>query len=143
MIGRSSRCISPAVPATSRRGSTTTGRRRTGWCCATGCTRGWWVRGGTRGGTRAGRGRGGGERAGDDRKVFQVYFTGCAGNVTAGKYNDGSKANRVVLRDRVYAGMVGAWKDTVRHPVKTWEWRVEAVKFAPRREKEFGERGSE
>ena len=25
----------------------------------------------------------------EDPNVFQVYFNGCAGNVTAGKYNDG------------------------------------------------------
>src|SRR5262249_20875891 len=30
----------------------------------------------------------------DDAKVFQVYFTGCAGNITAGKYNDGDPKNR-------------------------------------------------
>ena len=52
------------------------------------------------------------KRQADDKDVFQVYFNGCAGNVTAGKYNDGSPENRPVLRDRVYAGMVGAWKAT-------------------------------
>jgi len=31
-----------------------------------------------------------------------LYFTGCAGNVTAGKYNDGSKEMRDVLADRIY-----------------------------------------
>ena len=50
----------------------------------------------------------------DETKVFQVYFNGCGGNVTAGKYNDGSKENRPVLRDRIHAGMVAAWKDTKR-----------------------------
>ena len=34
----------------------------------------------------------------DETKVFQVYFNGCGGNITAGKYNDGSKENRPVLR---------------------------------------------
>ena len=38
------------------------------------------------------------QRALDEPRVFQVYFTGCAGNVTAGKYNDGAKENRPVLR---------------------------------------------
>ena len=41
------------------------------------------------------------KRARDEPGVFQVYFTGCAGNVTAGKYNDGAKENRPVLRDRM------------------------------------------
>src|SRR5262249_31423375 len=64
--------------------------------------------------------------------------TGCAGNVTAGKYNDGAKANRAVLRDRVLAAMRAAWKATARHPVKTWEWRVEPVKLSARAEKAVG-----
>lgn len=71
--------------------------------------------------------------------VFQAYFTGCAGNVTAGKYNDGAKENRAILRDRMHAGMVAAWKATTTFPVTGWEWRVEPVKFAPRREASFTE----
>jgi hypothetical protein len=78
------------------------------------------------------------KRAAEDGKVFQAYFTGCAGNVTAGKYNDGSKANRAVLRDRVHAAMKAAWKATARHTVKTWEWRVLPLKLAARAEKSFG-----
>jgi hypothetical protein len=75
----------------------------------------------------------------DDPAVFQVYFTGCAGNITAGKYNDGAKENRPVLRDRIYTAMKAAWQDTTRHVVTGWEWRVEPLKFAPRSEKSFGE----
>jgi hypothetical protein len=78
------------------------------------------------------------KRQEDDAKVFQVYFTGCAGNIAAGKYNDGAKANRPVLRDRVYAGMKAAWQATRRHAVKGWEWRVVSVKLPPRSEKRFG-----
>ena len=78
------------------------------------------------------------KRAHEEPGVFQAYFTGGAGNVTAGKYNDGSKENRPVLRDRVHAGMAAAWKATTRHAVKGWEWRVEPIRFEPRREKSFG-----
>jgi hypothetical protein len=74
--------------------------------------------------------------------VFQVYFTGAAGNVTAGKYNDGARENRPVLRDRMYNGMVAAWKATERFPVKGWTWRVEPVKLPPRTESSFGEEQS-
>lgn len=74
--------------------------------------------------------------------VFQVYFTGCAGNVTAGKYNDGAKENRLVLRDRIFDGMAAAWKATKTHPVTGWEYRVEPVKLPPRSEKTFGEEQS-
>jgi hypothetical protein len=73
-----------------------------------------------------------------DPNVFQIYFTGCAGNIAAGKYNDGARENRPVLRDRIYAGMLAAWKATKRHPVKAWEWRIEPVKLPPRSEKSFG-----
>jgi hypothetical protein len=79
----------------------------------------------------------------EDAKVFQVYFTGCAGNVTAGKYNDGAKENRPVLRDRVYAAMKESLKATRRMPVDGWEWRVESVKLPPRREESFGEAASQ
>jgi hypothetical protein len=82
------------------------------------------------------------KRAQEDGKVFQVYFTGCAGNVTAGKYNDGSKENRPVLRDRIVTAMRAAWKDTKRHAVESWDWRVEKMKFQPRKEKSFGEEES-
>jgi hypothetical protein len=78
------------------------------------------------------------KRQDEDAQVFQVYFTGCAGNVTAGKYNDGAPANRPVLRDRVHAAMAAAWKETERHAVKGWEWRIEPVKMPPRSEKSFG-----
>jgi hypothetical protein len=78
----------------------------------------------------------------DDLKIGQIYFTGCAGNITAGKYNDGATENRPVLRDRIYAAMVAAWKATQRHPVNGWEWRVEPMKLPPRTEKSFGEEES-
>jgi hypothetical protein len=78
------------------------------------------------------------KRQEDEPHVVQVYFTGCAGNIAAGKYNDGAHANRPVLRDRIYTAMVAAWKATARHPVKGWDWRTEPVKLPARREKSFG-----
>jgi len=79
------------------------------------------------------------KRRQDEPAVFQVYFTGCAGNVTAGKYNDGAKENRPVLRDRIYDAMTAAWKATTRRAIDGWQWRVEPVKLPPRREISFGE----
>jgi hypothetical protein len=78
------------------------------------------------------------KRQEDDPKVFQVYFTGCAGNIAPGKYNDGSKENRPILRDRIYGAMKAAWQATERHKVTEWDWRIEPVKFPPRSEKQFG-----
>lgn len=74
----------------------------------------------------------------EDPSVHQIYFTGCAGNITAGKYNDGSPENRPVLRDRIHEAMVAAWKVTHLRQVKTIAWRVEPVVLPPRREESFG-----
>ncbi len=74
----------------------------------------------------------------EEPNIFQVYFTGCAGNVAAGKYNDGAPANRPVLRDRMAEAMAAAWKATIRSPVRGWEWRSEPIQLPPRAEKSFG-----
>lgn len=63
-------------------------------------------------------------RQSDDPSIFQIYFTGCAGDTTAGKYNTGDPANRPVLADRLYEGMVAAWNNTKRHPLDKIAFRV-------------------
>lgn len=40
-----------------------------------------------------------------EEQIPQIYFTGCAGDVTAGKYNDGSPSARRELTGRLAAGM--------------------------------------
>jgi hypothetical protein len=82
------------------------------------------------------------KRQDEDPSVFQMYFTGCAGNITAGKYNDGAKANRPVLRDRIYEAMKAAWKTTERYPITDFAWRIEPARLPPRQEKLFGEKES-
>jgi hypothetical protein len=37
--------------------------------------------------------------------VPQIYFTGCGGNITVGKYNDGTRAARDRLASRLHAAM--------------------------------------
>lgn len=59
----------------------------------------------------------------DDPSVGQIYFSGCSGDVTAGKYNDGSPESRRQLIDRVYQAMVEAWKNTRRVPVEAFTFR--------------------
>ena len=49
--------------------------------------------------------------------TLQIYSTGCAGNVTAGKYNTGDPANKAVLAGRLHDAMERAWKDTQRTPL--------------------------
>ncbi len=49
--------------------------------------------------------------------VLQVYASGCSGDVTAGKHNDGSAENRVRLAGRLHDAMVAAWESTARRPL--------------------------
>src|SRR5262249_51924480 len=71
-------------------------------------------------------------RQADDPSVHQVYASGASGDVTAGKYNDGSPANRAVLAERVYQGMRAAWKATRRVPLTKLAFRSVPMRFAPR-----------
>jgi len=59
-----------------------------------------------------------------DEKVFQIYFTGCAGNVTVGKYNDGTPAAREGLMQRLRAGMEAAIASTRFAPARRLRWRT-------------------
>ncbi len=68
----------------------------------------------------------------DDPKVFQVYFTGCGGDTTAGKYNTGAPTNRLVLADRLYQGMLAAWKATKRQSLHRIDYRVAQLRLPAR-----------
>lgn len=59
----------------------------------------------------------------DDASIKQIYFSGCSGDVTAGKYNDGSPDARVELIDKLYRGMVNAWQNTRRMPLEQVQFR--------------------
>ena len=58
--------------------------------------------------------------------VAHIHFNGAGGNVTAGKYNDGSPENRPALAQRLAKGMKEAFASVKRVPVKASdvEWRV-------------------
>lgn len=73
----------------------------------------------------------------DDPQVLQIYFTGCAGDTTAGKYNTGSPTNRAVLAERLYQGMRAAWKNTKRQPLARIDYRVAALDLPARDTGEF------
>ncbi len=68
---------------------------------------------------------------------LQIYFSGASGNVTAGKYNDGSRTNRAVLAGRLYDGMAAAWKATKRQPLTRIDFRNTQVRLEPRNHEEF------
>lgn len=63
--------------------------------------------------------------------VPHVHFNGAGGNITAGKYNDGSPENRPVLAERLRQGMQSAWEATQRTPVTAddLQWRVQPVQL--------------
>jgi hypothetical protein len=65
--------------------------------------------------------------------VMHIHFTGAGGNVGAGKYNDGSPANRPVLAQRLADGMARAWNGMERFPVSEADigWQVEPVALPP------------
>lgn len=75
------------------------------------------------------------KRQAETPDVFQMYFTGCSGDTTAGKFNDGNPANRPVLADKIYNGMVKAWENTQRYPLQTVAFRVSPLNLVP---KSFG-----
>jgi len=60
-----------------------------------------------------------------------LYFTGCAGDIAAGKYNDGSKEARVVLTDRMHRGMVAANALLRPEPITSVEWRTQEIRPLP------------
>jgi hypothetical protein len=61
--------------------------------------------------------------------VFQIYFTGCAGDVLTGKYNDGTLATRERFAQRLLAGMEAAIAATRLAPAESIQWRTVAVKL--------------
>lgn len=62
-------------------------------------------------------------------KVFQVYFTGCAGDVLVGKYNDGTPATRDKFAQRILAAMEAAIAATGWAPAESIQWRSGGVKL--------------
>lgn len=61
--------------------------------------------------------------------VFQIYFNGCGGDVTAGKYNDGSPKARDELAANLLAGMKASVASTRLEPASGIEWRTAPVIF--------------
>lgn len=59
----------------------------------------------------------------DDFTVKQIYVSGCSGDVTAGKFNTGTPDDRLALMERMYRGMVAAWKNTKRVPLEQITFR--------------------
>lgn len=69
--------------------------------------------------------------------VLQIYCSGASGNVTAGKYNDGSRENRAVLAGRLHDAMTHAFQNTVRHPAESYSFRSTLLRLEPRNDAGF------
>lgn len=69
------------------------------------------------------------QRQQDEPDCLHVYFTGCAGNVSAGKYNDGSKAARPILTKRLYEGIVASEGKLERMSVnsESFAWKTAEI----------------
>jgi hypothetical protein len=63
-----------------------------------------------------------------------LYFTGGAGNIGAGKYNDGSPEMRPILTERMLAGMRAALANTRKEPVQRLSWSTLPVRLPTRAE---------
>ncbi len=69
-------------------------------------------------------------------KVAQIYFTGCSGNVTVGKYNDGSPKALADLTGRLESAMESACRNTRFVPAQRLVWRTWALTLPLRADKE-------
>jgi hypothetical protein len=72
------------------------------------------------------------QRQADEPDCLHVYFTGCAGNIAAGKYNDGSHEMRPVLTRRVYEGIVESEQNLRPAPLDRAEWKTVEIMPPPR-----------
>jgi hypothetical protein len=69
----------------------------------------------------------------DEPDCTHIYFTGCGGNISAGKYNDGSKEARPILTQRVYDGIVASERNLQRKPIERVGWKTAELVPTPRK----------
>src|SRR5437899_11501756 len=65
--------------------------------------------------------------------ALHLHFNGAGGNIGAGKYNDGSPENRLLLAQRLADGMRRAWAATAPQPISAGDvsWTIEPVTPPP------------
>lgn len=76
-------------------------------------------------------------RQAEQPKCFQMYVTGCAGNIGVGKYNDGDPANRAVLSDRMYVAMNEAAANVIAQPLTRMRCRHVPMRLPVREDPGF------
>ena len=62
-------------------------------------------------------------------QALHIHFNGAGGNITAGKYNDGSPENRRILAERLADGMKRAWESTHKESISAdkIKWNFEPL----------------
>lgn len=68
----------------------------------------------------------------DDPSCTHIYFTGCSGNVAAGKYNDGTPEARRQLTDRIYAAMSASTSGLAPRAIERIGWKTQGISPPPR-----------
>lgn len=70
-------------------------------------------------------------RGQDVNSALHVHFNGAGGNVTAGKYNDGTRSNRMLLATRLSEGMREAFEKSEKLPLSAQDigWSSVPVKL--------------
>ncbi|MDG1896395.1 MAG: hypothetical protein P8J37_15945 [Fuerstiella sp.] len=71
--------------------------------------------------------------------AFQMYITGCGGDVAFGKYNDGSPQTRDQLAARLRSGTERSIADLKHNPVGPLAWSIESIQFPSRNDADFSE----
>jgi len=70
-------------------------------------------------------------RQAEEPHTTQIYFTGCSGNIAAGKYNDGTPEARRRLTDRMYDALVASSRDIRREPLTQVTWKGVELRLEP------------
>ncbi len=72
-------------------------------------------------------------RSQDLPNVLHLHFNGAGGNLGAGKYNDGSPPNRLILAQRMASAMHQAYMETEKQPLSPEDigWSVAPVRLPP------------
>jgi len=79
------------------------------------------------------------QREADMPGVHQMYFSGCSGDVTAGKFNDGNPDNRPVLAKKLHAGMKAAFEAAEKFPLTEAVFRSAPLHLPPRSSEGYSE----
>ena len=64
------------------------------------------------------------QRQKEDADCTHIYFTGASGNISAGKYNNGSPEARVELTQRIYEGIIASENKMKPEPITVISWKT-------------------